>query len=220
MDAFARYRNSLGLPATSLSLNRIGTAGQWAEGLRPDYAKALARSGINGNSEDDFIQYCETAIDRNIKSDTCEEDPLASAHLLAGVEPRDLWELNKTYPLEDMGWYHDERFSSLLQAVDVLSSQPDVFQGTAVLDTGRKEDTEGLSAIDHVHKKFAQLLYIPWEDIDVTKALLEYGIDSMIAGQLMNWIFKTFGRDIGTFSLLSPTMTIEKLSLEAEGRAI
>ena len=219
MDAFARYRKSLGLPATSLSLNRIGTVGRWVKGLRPDYTIALSRNGIYGNSVDDFIQYCESAIRGGIDSDSCEDDPLASAHLLAGIEPQGLWELKRTHPLEDMSWHHDERFSNLLQAVDVLSSQQDHLPGDASQETGRSESTQGLSATDRIHKKLAQLLYISEDEVDSIRALSEYGIDSMIAGELRNWIFKVFKKDVSTFSLLNPGMTIEKLGLEVEGRA-
>ena len=63
----------------------------------------------------------------------------------------------------------------------------------------------------------AQLLYTPMKDVDVARALSEYGIDSMIAAELRNWIFASFATDVSLFSMLNQAMTIEKLASDISG---
>ena len=214
MDAFAHYRRSLGLPAVSLSLSRIGSTGQWAETLSPHHAQALTRNGFYTNSEEDFLQYCESALDAGRRNGTWQADPLATAHLLAGIEPQGLRKLNITYPLKDMAWYCDERFSNLLQAVDILSARDNNNDNGASQESCKEE--ERLSTTNRIHKKLADLLYMSHDDVDITKPLSEHGIDSMIAGELRNWVFQAFGKDMSMFRLLSPAMTVERLSIEVE----
>lgn len=61
MNAFARYRRSLGLCASSLSLNQILDVG--AVSRVANYETAMARNGLYDNDEDEFFQYCDAAID-------------------------------------------------------------------------------------------------------------------------------------------------------------
>lgn len=88
MDAFARHRRRSGLRATSLSLSRIGNVG--AVGRNNIDANILARSGFYGNNEDEFLEYCESTTDPAIGKSEWNQDPLATAHLLVGIEPTSL----------------------------------------------------------------------------------------------------------------------------------
>ena len=209
MDAFARHRQRSGLPATSLSLNRIGNVG--AVGRHRIDAQVLARNGFYGNNEDEFLEYCESAINPHIGTSVWKQDPLAKAHLLAGIEPEGLRMLDKTYPLRDMSWYHDQRFGNLVRAVAALSSADEL-----TVEEADQQADEG-KLVDRIHKKVAQLLYTPMRNIDVTRALSDYGIDSMIAAELRNWIFGSFAKDVSLFSMLSQATTIEKLALDISG---
>lgn len=209
MDAFARHRKSLGLPATSLSLSRIGNVG--AVGRNRIDANILARNGFYGNNEDEFLEYCESAIDPDSGKSEWKFDSLATAHLLAGIEPAGLRTLDKKYPLRDMSWYHDQRFGNLLNAVTVLTSAE-----VASPDEPQQEVEEG-ELVDRIHKKVAQLLYTLIDGIDVARPLSEYGIDSMIAAELRNWIFSNFATEVSLFSMLGQAMTIEKLALGISG---
>lgn len=110
-----------------------------------------------------------------------------------------------------MGWFQDRRFFNLIQATEILSSSD-----TGLTREFGTDDDEG-GVLDRIHKKVAQLLYISKEDIDVTRALSDYGIDSMIARELRNWIFAAFMKEVSLFRMLSQAMTIKSLSFEVSG---
>ena len=202
MDAFARHRHSLGLPATSLSLNAIHGPGSL--GRRPEYAIAMARNGLYGNSEEDFLHYCDTAIATSGLPPEHSYDPLSHAHMLAGIDPRGLYRLDQTYRIHEMSWYHDQRLSGLVQAVGIVGSQDTAW-------TPHLEDETQGDVQERIHKKIAQLLYTSADNVSVALPINDYGIDSMIAAELRNWLFISFGTDIPLLDMLSPTVTIEEL---------
>jgi hypothetical protein len=46
-----------------------------------------------------------------------------------------------------------------------------------------------------------QLLMFP-DDLDPTKAICRLGVDSLIAVELRNWMFRELGSDVGMFEIL------------------
>lgn len=110
-----------------------------------------------------------------------------------------------------MSWYHDQRFGNLIRAVAVLSSADTV----TVEEADQREDED--RSVDQIYKKVAQLLYILMRNIDVTWALSDYEIDSMVAVELRNWTFGSFAKDVSLFSMLSQAMMIERMASDISG---
>ena len=100
MDAFARYRWSLGLPATSLSLSQVLGVGIVSH--LPEYQRSMIRNGFYGNNEEEFLAYCEAGIEPaleplSVEADSLKEhsyDPAANSHLLVGIEPAGLLQVD------------------------------------------------------------------------------------------------------------------------------
>ncbi|KAI0508959.1 hypothetical protein F5B22DRAFT_658737 [Xylaria bambusicola] len=208
LDAFARYRRAQGLPCTSLALSQV--LGIGIVSYIPEYQQAMIRNGFYGNDEDDFLQYCDKGI-LPLTVDVSDEvtfryDPQTTSHLLVGIEPAGLKNVDQNYPLSDMLWYHDPRFRNLVQATMLLSSS-----------TQGKRDTvvDGGTPLERIVGKISRLLYIPMDEIDVEKAINHYGIDSMVAAELRNWFSATFAKEVSMLKLLSATMTVQKLAEEA-----
>ncbi|KAL9085918.1 MAG: hypothetical protein Q9165_007401 [Trypethelium subeluteriae] len=209
LDAFARHRRAAGLPCTSLALSQV--LGIGIVSYMPEYQQAMTRNGFYGNDENEFLQYCEAGIMRSSPGEdddaTFKYDPQTLGHLLVGIEPAGLQNVDRKYPLSEMLWYRDPRFKNLIQATSLLSST-DQDERTG----GGEEGT----ALDRIRMKISRLLYVPLDEVDVETAINDYGIDSMIAAELRNWFFASFGKDISLLKLLGATMTIQKLAEEAE----
>ncbi|KAF2181508.1 hypothetical protein K469DRAFT_589235 [Zopfia rhizophila CBS 207.26] len=212
LDAFARHRRAAGLPCTSLALSQV--LGIGIVSYMPEYQQAMIRNGFYGNDEDEFLQYCEAGImapaEEEPRDPTFKYDKQTLGHLLVGIEPAGLQAVDRKYPLSDMAWYRDPRFKNLVQATSLLSS------GTQDKSAGAEE--EG-TVLDRIRMKISRLLYVPLDEVDVEKAINDYGIDSMIAAELRNWFFSSFGKEVSLLKLLGATMTIQKLAEEAEGEA-
>lgn len=221
MDSFAGYRQRNGLPATSLALGQILDVG--IVSYHPQYQENLLRMGLYGNTEVEFLQYCESAI-RNA-SPKIEEGAgnkahytvINSGHLMTGVEPTMLLVKNEKYPIRDMSWYRDPRFASLVQSTQHLSAAS--LAANANNGTQGGVDDESDTAINRIHRKLARLLYIAVEDIDVLRPIKSYGIDSMVAAELRKWLFNSFSTDVSLLNLLNPSMSIVKLVGEVSKEA-
>lgn len=169
----------------------------------------MIRNGFYGNDEDEFLQYCEAGISAPppTASGTYSYDPLSRGHLLVGIEPAGLEEVSKKYPIEDMAWSQDPRFANLIQATQMIS---DAASG----DGKGGDQSEGLSVTERVRHKISRLLYVALDDVDTETPINVYGIDSMIAAEVRNWLFTKFGKDVSLLNMLAPTTTISTLSAD------
>ena len=212
MDAFARHRVSLGIPATSLALSQI--LGVGVVSYMPDYQQAMIRNGFYGNDEDEFLQFCEAGIQPPLPGATPEFalDPNAAGHLLTGIEPAGLSEVDQKYPVDEMAWSRDPRFASLIRATHFCTAESQ--------EKSASGEAEELQVEQRIQLKISRLLYVPLGDVDPARAVSAYGIDSMIAAELRNWLFATFRLDVSLLALLGSTMTIQKLASEVEGAAL
>ena len=211
-DAFARFRVRQGLPAQALALGMISDIGFLRQ--RPEVQKALMRNSLYSNSETDFLKLLEAAfITQNIEPEWAN-DPFSKAHLLTGLEPSKLVELYQKGLVAEFTWETDARFGGLLQSIDdQAQSHGNRAETGSVLDkmkTALPEDVQQL-AKEAIVERLAKLLFIPVNEIDPALAVSAYGMDSMIAAELRNWLVKTFQTDVSFLELLSPQMKIEKL---------
>lgn len=71
---------------------------------------------------------------------------------------------------------------------------------------------------DAVVKKLSRTLGTPQEDIDTTRPMHYYGVDSLIAVELRNWFGKDMSADVAIFDILSGA-SISTVSLIVAGRS-
>jgi len=213
MDDFARHRLSQGLPATSLSLGHILDVGIVSTNLQ--YQEHLNRIGLYGNGEIDFLQYCEAAISESSSavSAFADDTSFSKGHLLAGLDQNGLLNNNIRYPVSEMAWYNDPRFSGLLSALHHLESSPDGQGSDGIVVS---DDDENSTLVDRIHKRVARLLFVSMDDIECKQPIKNYGIDSMVAAELRNWLFKVSGINVALLDLLHPTTSVESLSRKVE----
>lgn len=210
MNAFAVNRRRAGRPATSLTLGHILDVGILS--LHLDWQQNVLRMGMYGNSEQEFLQYCETAI-ATPNTATDQLPGVEEGHLLAGFEAKGLYANRKRYSVEDMPWHSDPRFSFLLQSFRHHTLETTNLNNINV--TNNDDDDDEL-LLTRLRKRVAKALYIAADDIDISKPINSYGIDSMVAAEIRNWLFQTLGVKVSLLNLLHPAMTVEKLAKETE----
>ena len=111
LDAFARFPVSQGLLGQALALGLVLEVGFVSQ--LPETQKAMIRNGIYGTSEADFLDLLRASFVAQDVGDEWQEDPLARAHLLTGLEPCKLAEVYEGKSTADFIWHTDARFSNL-----------------------------------------------------------------------------------------------------------
>ncbi|KAL8787608.1 MAG: hypothetical protein Q9195_007696 [Heterodermia aff. obscurata] len=169
-----------------------------------------------------FMWFCPSR-----KSQTCTALQrlihFRSSRLLCGLEPSKILEL-KSKQNVDFTWQADARLGYIAHAVETLSSQKKTASELECesntkkdllsrLDQIIKDKAELQSVIDDALKdRLAKLLFLEVDAIDDSKTLGAYGIDSMIAAELSNWLMRVFNVDVGFLDILDPSATVAKIS--------
>lgn len=213
LDVFARYRRSLGLPATSIGLGMISEVGYLHE--NPEIEALLLRKGIQAINEDELLQIVDIALSSDV-SIPHAYDHLAHSHILTGLEPFGLKELRKKGFEGTNPTLNDPRAAIIAGALD--SSADLAFKAqdgnlpSEVVNALEKGVTLADGILQHVAKRFGNLVLLSFAQVDVSKPLGQYGMDSMIAAEFRTWFFQSFGVDVPFLTLLSKTSTVQSLS--------
>lgn len=195
-DSLAHYRRARGLQAVSLDLGIIKDVGVLAETGMTDNLKDWAAFGI-GEAE-------PHSLFRNVIQDQAAgtfsippQVPTGFASLrdaqVAGVDP----------PF----YLNDPRFSILGQDGLVAGQQSKAAQTFKQ----RLESAKAATAVHEVESiilemlvhKVAQCLKLAEAEVDESRSLPSYGINSLVAIEIRNWIFKEIAVDITMFNLIS-----------------
>jgi hypothetical protein len=200
LDFFARYRANTGLPATTIGLSMVLEVGFVSQNLAME--QGIARSGIHGINESDFLLLMEAAM-KPQKSGSWLLDPNANKFLVSGLEPA---HLAKDIDIHSFRFWKQPRVGPLLTAIQHRS-------GAGGRGDGKpKHKLEAGDVLAQVCEKFGKTFMIPIEDIDPQKALVAYGMDSMIGTALRNWAFSLFATDIPTSDFMGPALTAQSLA--------
>ncbi|KAF1988946.1 hypothetical protein K402DRAFT_461387 [Aulographum hederae CBS 113979] len=181
-DSFANFRNSLGLPATTVDLGMVAGVGYVAE--REQLQLNLQSQGFEKISEDECMAIIEAAI----------VDPFRPHHagsIMTGVG------LTKfsTGEAASRLFYHTPKFSHFRRmALSSNRRQGDEAVGSSAgkIRDLLKDATSMAEATEHVTEavlsKMSNLLMVPVEDLSPANPMSEYGMDSLVAVEMRNWI--------------------------------
>jgi acyl carrier protein len=116
--------------------------------------------------------------------------------------PADLALDNGTMPMEHM---HQSLFAYFVQTEAMASSS---MQANGVNSAALFRQAESVEEMDRIVveslvRKIARALSMSLEDVDTDKALHLYGVDSLVAVEIRNWITKEFMADVPVFELMS-----------------
>ena len=196
MDALVHHRIARGQKATSIDLGWMESEGVIAENefLEKGISAAgflLPISQANFHALLDF--HCDPSLEV-ATSVTCQ--PIIGLETPSGMRAKGSnmphWMQRRTFGhLHQMGL--DEKVSKDSEtAVDYVS----LFRSATSLGEAGRILTDGLV------KKLAKALSMPPDDIDTSKPLHAYGVDSLLAVELRNYFAKELGAEVAIFDLM------------------
>ncbi|PCG91451.1 Acyl transferase/acyl hydrolase/lysophospholipase [Penicillium occitanis (nom. inval.)] len=209
LDSMARYRVNHGKKACSIFLPMVLGVGYVAE--HPEVEEALRRKGIYSIDETHLLESFATSM--LVQS---SENPVD--HVVVGLDPVKLQKSINSADPTDGFWLEDTRFKTLLESMKSADAAGSPEASRTILTTIRTAASAAEAVqitSDYFTQKLSRLLILDLYIFEPrTKAIADYGLDSMIGAELRNWIFKELGLDIPFQRLLGPELTIWKFAIE------
>jgi len=221
LDYFARYRRSLGLTATSVSLGKIEQVGVFAH--ETEVLRAAAqRFGISSLDEQEFLYILGEAIrlGRDISASAeFSDDPQSSSYILSGLEasrlldvadsvvPRISTDLRSKYLYQE---FERLQAQELRTEDSRMPERADKLQGLISAAKGGG-DAALEPLLQAMRMELSNLTLQALEEIEVDKPLVDYALDSMVNTELRTWTFLSFNVMISFLEMLEPTLTLRKL---------
>ncbi|KAF3205958.1 hypothetical protein TWF679_009137 [Orbilia oligospora] len=200
-DALAQYRTSRGLKAVSLQLGLMDSDGYMAAAENEDEKRMMmAQNSFVPVQRLDFHalleHYCDATIE--IQPDQAQ---LALGIKLLHVDP----------DLDPLGtsWGRDAMFQELrrLEATEGAPGGATNSKETVTQLAAARSDEEAADVvIKALTEKLASVVYANGADadnIDRSRPVQSYGVDSLQTIELRGWLLKTFRSDVPTFEILS-----------------
>ena len=208
-DALARHRAANGLPCISIGLGAVESVGYVAE-KNSGFVNRWVAMGYHKLSEANISQLL----------DYCVRYPLRTprtAHILTGIG---------STSVQKQTWGKELRFAALGDQ----KRSGDSSAGTVSSGKKGSELRHRLEKSDNVEEvsgllekalveKLSDMFVIPEANIDVGKSLPQYGVDSLVAVELKNWLTPMTGCETSTFELLAGTSMKELAAKIAQKRA-
>ena len=225
LDAFSRYRHSIGKPVTSIGFGMISEVGYLHE--NPEIEALLLRKGIQPLDEEDFLQVLDLSMSGQPSAHGMEYDKLAQSHILTGLETFGIRKMMEQGFDVSNGTMQDPRTVLLSASLDpkedynsaaAVSIDASWSRGLpasvikALATTGPEIGSLNEAVLALVSKRFSNLLLMPLDAVETKKAIVSFGMDSMIAAEFRTWFWTIFKVDIPFLDILSPTNSLQTLT--------
>ncbi|KAF5025548.1 hypothetical protein F66182_2356 [Fusarium sp. NRRL 66182] len=217
LDAFAHYRQSMGLPCSAIDIGAMEGVGYLFE--NEELLRKMQGSGWRSVQEGQLLKALGVAMMPKGSHQQPEDDTLVDRNnFLLGISP--------TTPLSDpsssarlrkdvrMAVYHNEGVNSASKSAasdDALSAFLSSAKSNPAL---LKAPEAGQLIAREIGKKMLAMLLKSNDNIDISQSLTELGLDSMIAVEMRAWWRITFGSDISVLEMLGMG-TLEALGKRA-----
>ncbi|KAL2004487.1 hypothetical protein VTN00DRAFT_3459 [Thermoascus crustaceus] len=193
LDAFAAFRNSLGLSAVTLDLGVITGVGYLSSNENKDLLDAMERQGFEATDEENLMALIQSVLAK----------PRRDFNLAQTVTGLGTWKKGTSLPAFDLSVFSRFRRLSLYaqdgaSGEDALANQLRRMLGSAKTIN---EATELVCAA--LIDKLASRSGIPPDNIDSSKSISEYGVDSLVAVELRNWIASEMDSTVPILELLA-----------------
>ncbi|KAL9110360.1 MAG: hypothetical protein Q9227_005091 [Pyrenula ochraceoflavens] len=212
-DALANHRNRHGLPTSSIDLGMILDVGYVAESQNSDVTANTSKWNFAAIREKEL----HAMVQASITHESVRHEPVP-AQLITGLGTGGMANLAG---FQIPWWFNDSKFAHL-KAVDTHQVQLETEEDTSQVQTLLSQATSMDAAAEIVSvaliKKIAKSLMVDIEDIEATKPVSRYGVDSLLAVEIRSWIFTEIQADISVFQLLS-NVPISQLVKQIVGKS-
>lgn len=189
LDTFMAYRKSLGLPGTSLDLTAVSNVGYLADN-NERASDVLRNLGGETIDETEVLALMTAAISG--QTSKSNEHVITGLKLLPGVS--------------EPFWAHDAKFSHLRAAAAAQASSQG--GGASIpLPVALKNATSQEVALEAVYQglvtKLAAVLMLSPDEMEATSTVAAYGLDSLAAIEVRNWIAREVDANVQVLELLT-----------------
>ncbi|KAH7371738.1 hypothetical protein BKA66DRAFT_572707 [Pyrenochaeta sp. MPI-SDFR-AT-0127] len=225
LDAFARYRRGVGLPATSIALGCISDVGYLHE--NPEVEKMLLRKGIMAYNAEEVLQIIDSAISPPSEM-LSPHGSQEGSNIIVGLEVEGLQRARN----QQGGIYDDPRAGiisnklslrvevgqndghSTRNGVDDICPRQELANVLSEAPPCAEAGTEKVRAVIQtcLLRILAGLLLLPEVKMDPIRRLGDYGMDSMLGAEYRSTLSKQIGVDVPIAVLLDAKMDLEQLS--------
>ncbi|PSR80251.1 hypothetical protein BD289DRAFT_441070 [Coniella lustricola] len=209
MDAFAHYRKSIGLPATSLNIGIVLDSDHIIDGTALDQ---FLNRFPHFNNIQTTLDEVEKGIIAAMRGTTVDGKPVEAQLVLGMTDSLDPEGVNH--------WARDSKFiHRYVTAQDSQISQAEESQSQRWRRHFGEANTmqeAAFAAQTILQELVAPGLGILPEDISLDRPLYNVGVDSFKAVEIRNQVFRDFESDLSIFEILSPKSLTEIATLVAD----
>lgn len=197
-DALAHYRNSLGLKAASIDLGVMGEVGIVAE--NEAYARGKeAAADLATIKEIEFLALLDYYCNPDLKVDKAWK----GQPIIGLVTPGQF----RAKELDLPDWVERPMFRTLPQTERFSGNASNSMSAGGItrdfaselLTANESQAVELVTAA--LLQKLSKALALAEEEIDVSRPLHTYGVDSLLALELRNWFAKMFRADVAVLDI-------------------
>ena len=187
LDSFAAYRRSRGLSGTSVDLGVVSDVGYVAENTA--VADAMRRQGFETMDQGMLCRLLECAIDGESTS---------THQIVTGLGK---WDEDRSPPPLRAALFSHFRHASA--ATSPASGKREAQSVRTQLRAASSESEAADVICAALVAKTAALSMMELTDVDANKPMSDYGIDSLVAVEMRNWIIKEMDCRVPVLDLLS-----------------
>lgn len=206
-DAFARSLSSQNHPVCTIDLCVVGSEGYAAEN---QVARTHAmRYGAGFISMEELFALMDHAISHPLA------DNAGTAQVLVGLNPADPTSGSEESAAQrpDPRLSHIWNTSSRQSSTNASTGEVDL---CAALLATTTQDSAVQTVLTAFTEKLSRLLGVAAEEINAGQPVSSYGMDSLIAVELRNWVLKQLESFVETIELMSPLLIRDLARLMAE----
>ncbi|KAI2478999.1 Polyketide synthase module protein [Pyrenophora tritici-repentis] len=197
-DAFAQHRRNQGLKAVAINLGIMRDVGVLAE--QGSTGKLALWEAALGIREKPFHALMKSIINRECKGEA------SPTQICTGLGTADVM---KKFGLELPEHFSDPRFGPLnVLSIDATSSTNTDGSSVASSPSARLTTAstfhEAVSIItDALVHKTAEILLMPVSEVDPSRPMYRYGVDSLVALEVRNWITRELQANMALLEILA-----------------